>query len=99
MATTRITAKWNGKCAGCGKPTIKDSTVEYDWEAKKAYHPECRPGVGNPRAYDDPGEESGDSAAELADRLRFVSHAEAIRPDRPLFLLSSSDRGAAARWD
>jgi len=101
MATTRITAKWNGKCAGCGKPTLKDSTIEYDWEKKLAYHPECRPGVGSSsgRSYDDPGYESGESAVELAERLRFVPHSEAVRPDRPLFLLSSSSRSAAARWD
>lgn len=37
----RITAKFNGRCAECGEPTLKDSEIEY--VDKKAYHPACAP--------------------------------------------------------
>ncbi len=98
MATVRMTAKWNGTCPGCKKPTLKDSTIEYDYETKKAWHPECRPGVGNPREvigeYD-----SEQSGLALAEQLHFVPHADAMDPDRPLFLLSSSGGSPATRWD
>ncbi len=72
-----MTARFNGKCAGCGTPTLKDSTIEYEYETKRAFHPECAPGVGNPReSTDDPyGGSAGESVVELAERLGFRKFA------------------------
>lgn len=74
---SRITARFNGKCAGsCGKPTLQGSTIEYDYESKKVWHPECAPGVGNPKeTFNQPDE----SASKLADRLLFATADEVER--------------------
>jgi len=34
-----ITAKFDGKCAACGQPTLRGSEIEY--VNKKAFHPNC----------------------------------------------------------
>lgn len=36
-----ITARFAGKCAGCGKPTPRGSEIDY--VEKKAFHPACAP--------------------------------------------------------
>lgn len=35
----RITARFDGRCAKCGKPTLKGTEIDY--ENKQARHPEC----------------------------------------------------------
>ena len=98
----RITAKFNGQCAGgCGKPTLKGSTIEYDYQTKQVWHLQCAPGVGNPREpSDDPyGASAGESAVELAERLHYKPHAEAMGTDWVLLLLHIQARSPATRWD
>lgn len=80
----RITAKFNGKCASCGKPTAAGSEIEY--VEKKAYHPGCEPQEGLSF--------SPDEAIALADRLGFRSYR-----DWDLLLLPPEANGDPAWWD
>ena len=97
MATVRMTAQWDGTCYACKKKTRKGSTIEYDYEIKKAYHPECRPGVGSAGDYGGDAESGG--GADVAEQLGFIDHAACMASDRVLLLLQGARRSPATRWD
>ena len=59
----KITAKFDGKCAECGRRIDKGDEIEY--VDRKAYHPECI-------TVDDDAEPQGD-AESLAERLGFTN--------------------------
>src|SRR3990167_7910528 len=82
-----ITAKFDGRCAACGKPTPRGSGIDYI--DKKAYHPGCVQSKED--APPSPG------AFAEADRLGFLVHDEALAHDWHLFPLPSRDREPAAR--
>lgn len=37
-------SRFNGKCAKCSGPIKAGDEIHYDGEARKAYHPDCKPG-------------------------------------------------------
>ena len=64
-----ISAKFAQRCRNCSEPIEVDSTIIYDDETKRAYHPHCAP--------PDQAELYGQSAAlELAESLGFRPHEE-----------------------
>ena len=85
-----ITAKFNGRCAACGKPTPRGSDIDYI--DKKAYHPGCV------QSKED-AENAPPNPTDFAetDRLGFLVHGEALAHDWHLFPLPSRDREPAAR--
>jgi hypothetical protein len=68
----RITAKWNGRCGSCGKPTKQGDEIEY--RDKKAYCLKCGTKEED-ESKPDPGQ------LELAERLGFIAPGEPVRRD------------------
>lgn len=67
-----ITAKFNGRCANCGKPTPAGSEIAYI--DRKAYHPPCAPSEEGFALTNEPG--AKDEALALAHRLKFSDEKE-----------------------
>ncbi len=66
----RLTARFNGKCAKCGKPLPKDTEIEY--VNKKAYCVPCVP-TGD-TSYEDPYPSTSEAPESIAARLGFRTH-------------------------
>lgn len=76
-------AKYPARCSRCGKP-ITIGVDTYDYESKKSYHQSCET-------------DAGESHGQLADKLGFLDHAEALSTDWPLLLLYERDNRRAGR--